>query len=517
MRIKYIKHVITIGIMTAVLMLSGSTAYAESNPGSNVGQRNGTYNSVYFYAYVKKGEYVKYDFTLRIPAKTKIDASVTMSGTAGESHINNIPKDTPAGTVISHTGTVATTDGVWRVALKNPDNVTIGRHVYQWSMGVYDSSNNLIPGRIYVTEYTHDQSTNGNADVMLWYVDDIGYKYKATFRDYNGYNSWFKSGAVGVSAVNSCEPAYQSGLERWAANINFENEFVGSFNLSCKNAISRIFFAEPAADLPESAITWDNKTMNIAPNIKPTQIDNLQFEHDGNGSKLSGKAKFTIKNYASTVRLLVDTNNNGTFGDPDDREIMKNVQAEGEQEIDFDGLDGNSQPIPLNQTVRFQVVADRKGEIHFTNSDVEHRGGGIEIQRLNGSNADRSLIFFDDSKLGQNRCGVHSLPAASGPNGISSTGGVHSWTGIGIGCTGTIQAAGDWQNASWGDFRSIDDWTWDTGVVDKSMIYTYNPPAFPNQTPAAPNTGSLRFGRFTPWLVVLPAIGAAWTILRQRN
>lgn len=43
MRIKYVRHFITIGIMTAILMLSGGTAYAEQNPGSNVGQRNGTY------------------------------------------------------------------------------------------------------------------------------------------------------------------------------------------------------------------------------------------------------------------------------------------------------------------------------------------------------------------------------------------------------------------------------------------------------------------------------------------
>lgn len=418
---------------------------------------------------------------------------------------------------------MATTDGVWRVALKNPDDSgTIGRHVYQWSMGVYDSSNNLIPGRIWRTEYLHDQSTNGNTDVTLWYVDDIGYKYKATFRDYNGYNSWFRSGAVGTSAPNSCEPAYQSGLERWAAHINFENEFVGSFNLSCKNARYRIFFAEPASDLPESAKNWAGYPMNIAPKIKPTQIDNLRFEHDGDGSKLSGKAKFTIKNYASTVRLLVDTNNNGVFGDPGDREIMKNVQTEGEQEIDFDGLDGNSQPIPLNQTVRFQVVADRKGEIHFTNSDVEHRGGGIEIQRLNGSNADRSLIFFDDSKLGQNRCGVHSLPVASGPNGISSTGGVHSWTGtIGIGCgTIQIQSPSDWLTASWGDNRSIDDWTWDTGVVDKSIVYTYVSPEKPkNDTPAAPNTGGLglAISNIAPWLGVSSATIAAWMILRRRK
>lgn len=464
-------------LVAGLVFASAPLASAETNPGSNDnGKRNGLFNNATFYVYLKKGEHIKYNFKLRSPSLSDVDAAVYISGENGVVKTSQLPSGSPAGSIMQHTEIAATKDGVWRVYLSNPDK-TPSRNIYQWIVGAYGQDDSLLPGRVWTNRYNHDQSSNGNLDVSLWYVNDSGYKYKVSYRDYNGWNSWFQSSAVGVSAPGgSCEPLYNSALESWAAPKNYENEPLGTFNGNCNDSIFRIFFNEPSSDLPERANNWDGQSMEIVPKIKKTEISDLRFEHGGASGNLAGNIKFKIKNYYSNVRILVDVDNNGSFDDAVDRSIIKNITPNKEQTIAFDGLDGKGHAIKIGSTLRFQVVADRKGEIHFTNSDVEHRGGGIEVERLNGSNADRSLIFFDDSKLSQTRCGAHSQPVSSLPNGISSTGGVHSWTGIGVGCSFSYNTAAEARlNTSWGDSRIIDDWTWDTGVVDKSLVFIAKP------------------------------------------
>lgn len=502
--------ILVLGIVVAVLasVSLSSAAFAEQNPGAGYSGYSGLNGANVFYIYLKKGEHLKYDIEPVYPATSVEKISLEVNGTNGEHRLDSLPVGSTAGTHMVWSSPTATSDGVWRVTVNAKDN---HRSVLKWSIGAHDSSNSLMSGRVWSESYGHGQQKS--LDVDLWYVDNSGYTYKVAFKDYHGYGSIFQANSIGVSADNSCEPAYQSAHSPKLPNL--DNEFVGRVNPSCKASTFRIFFDSPSSDLPESAETWDGKVMTIAPSIKSTKITDLKFTYNGQPDSLTGDINFNIKNYYSTIRILVDTNNNGLFSDSVDRTIMKSIQKEGPQSIPFDGKDGNGNQININQTIRIQVVADRKGEIHFVSSDVEHRGGGIEIQRLNGSNSDRSIVFFDDSNLSKRRCNAPNYNLAVVPNGISSVGGVHEWSETsGTPCT---YVSGDYTTNPWGDNRAIDDWTWDTGVVDKSTIYTYNPPAFPNQTPAAPNTGSLRAGRFVSWLAIFSAAGVGWMILRQRK
>lgn len=466
-----------LGIGAALLLplAFAMPVFAEQNPGSNEqGKRNGIMNFGEFYVYIKQGERLQYNFTRLMPNQSSTEASVTVQGPGQQPHKNVIPLGSPAGYVASWRGPVAQEDGVWRLVI---DRVVTNSptHSYKWEIGAYSDTGALKPGRVWTRRYNLEQSQNGNFDTSLWFANDTGYKYKVSYKDYNGYQSAFFSSTIGVSAPKTCIPAYQSGLESWAAGYNYENEFVGIINASCPSTATRLFFMEPDADLPEVAKGWDGRTVSIMPKLKPTAIDNLRFEHNGQPGGVIGDVKFDIANYDSTARILVDVDNNGSFTDAVDRQILHPVAKQGAQTIAFDGKDGNGADIKVGATLRFKVVADRKGEIHFVSSDVEHRGS-IEVERLNGSDADRSLIFFDDSKLNQTRCGTHTTPVASGPNGISSRGGVHGWTGMGVCSFGTIDSPADWpKKASWGDHRLIDDWTYDTGVVDESVVFVAKP------------------------------------------
>lgn len=448
--------------------------FAEQNPGSNEqGKRNGVMNYGDFYIYVKRGERLRYSFTRLTPNSSSVEASITVRGPGQSVHKDIIPVGSPVNHVASWQGPVAQEDGVWRLVLSKASENS-PTHSYKWEIGAYSGADTLQPGRVWTKRYNVDQSKDGNFDTSLWFIDDTGYKYKVTYKDYNGYESVFLSSNIGVNIPNTCTPAYQSALEPGSAAHNYGNEFVGTFNAACSSVESKMFFMEPSADLPEVTKKWDGADMTIIPSIKTAVITNLRFDHGGSAG-VAGNVKFDIANYDSTVRILVDVDNNGSFTDAVDRQILHQITKAGPQMVAFDGRDGKGADIKAGAALRFQVMTGRKGEIHFVNFDVEHRGS-IEVERLNGSDADRSLIFFDDSKLNQTRCGTHTTPVASGPNGISSRGGVHGWTGIGQCPFGAITTPADWaKKASWGDRRLIDDWTYDTGAVDASLVLVARP------------------------------------------
>ncbi len=126
----------------------------------------------------------------------------------------------------------------------------------------------------------------------------------------------------------------------------------------------------------------------------------------------------------------------------------------------FDGLDGVGAPIPAGQSFSFEVVADRVAEIHFINADVELRGGGIDVLRLNGPTLGRTTLQWNDTAFPNpdpGRCGV--TPITDGRAGVGSAGGVHGW---GLGTCGSVAGAdaNDGVRGAWGDLRAIEEWTY---------------------------------------------------------
>ncbi len=470
----YVFIVAAISLLMALVAAPG--VHAEQSPGYTVTPgKNGLIGNQTYYVYLEPGEQLQYSYDLAYPAVSTTVFTVVVNGPSGySSPPQTVAAGSAEGTTLNYTGPVATSAGVWRVRVTNPDGI------WRWNVGAYNGAT-LIPGRTWATRYVHGQvGATANTNVNLWYVNDTGYIYRGTYQDFHGVTSEFTSNSIGISAPNSCTPLYQSTSNpAWVQPALNQNEPLGVINTACNGSMYRIFFAEPSSDLPESAPNWAGDVTQVLPTIKATVVDSLTYTHSGNPSNLSGVLTFRAQNYLSTARVLVDTNNNGSFTDAVDREIIKEVQSDGTQTVDFDGLDGFGATIAPGSTIRFKVVADRKGEIHFVNSDVEHRGGGIEVERLNGSAAGRYTLFYDDSQLNPNRCGARSTPVASPLAGISSQGGIHSWTRDGCVASGAgsvFASVPDLEaGSSWGNVRLIDDWTWDTNQITESLVFTARP------------------------------------------
>ncbi len=181
-----------------------------------------------------------------------------------------------------------------------------------------------------------------------------------------------------------------------------------------------------------------------------------------------GNLAYTVTGFEGTLRIRIDANNNGVFTDPVDR-VQRVYVTPGAKTYAFNGLDGQGNAIPLSQTVNYQILIDRVGEIHFMNVDVENRSGGIEIQRLNGPLTGRTTLYWNDTFLDTNRCTTTS--PYNGTAGIDSNGGVHAW-GFTASCQQNDPIPA---NRPWGDMRVIEEWSYVPVNVVAGMQFPANP------------------------------------------
>src|SRR5699024_2742175 len=138
----------------------------------------------------------------------------------------------------------ATADGVWQVQLPN-----LGANVpYDWTVEVRTGDDAEIPGRVWAAQDGIRQSLAAGdlADLQYWVVNDTGYVYSVDLYGYNGGNSWIEANSVGW-ADEDCVPTY--------ASYEYAADGTGSDYPALPDCgeTYRVFFEEPAADLPATA------------------------------------------------------------------------------------------------------------------------------------------------------------------------------------------------------------------------------------------------------------------------
>lgn len=442
----------TIGGMLAVvaatlfLMLPTGTHAAATNP-------TGTYLTANndFYAYVQSSENLNVSFVKQIDgsAAGDGDAVITVSR-PGASDVNcTVLAADPVSTACTFTGLTATQSGIWHI---NFAHAQVINDYYSWTIGVKTGSTD-IPGRVWSSVYNVAQQGGTpptGVDFLTWYQSQFGYLYKTTNYDYNGISSAIQADALGlVQSGGGCIPLYKS-VNRNSTSFAFPPG-------SCNSAY-KIFYETPASDLPASATRWDNTTDWIKPAIATPAISNLNFTSTTPNSR-AGNITFDLANFSGTVDVSIDTNDNGSYSDPGDVTIPYGAVS-GAVSVPFDGNDGNGDPIPISQKLTFKIAIDRSAEIHFLATDVELRGGGIEVQRLNGPAGGENVIHWDDTNFASpdaNRCSFTSQ--LDGTAGVDSTGGVHAWDLSGCGAPNYGNFNNN-VNGSWGDSRIINEWAY---------------------------------------------------------
>ena len=333
----------------------------------------------------------------------------------------------PDGTLVGNGGGTygpAESAGVWTV-----DSPALGiNELYDWRVDAQAPDGTNIPGRVWTNSYGMGQTSAGTSDARFWIVNNTGYLYEVFLDDYNGINSYIGANSIGYADEN-CAPTYNS-REGYGADV-------------CGDPF-RVFFEEPAGDLPESAPSSGGQ-IYVMPELLSEDdltVEGLTFTPAGSGSAEGAFTWSMTERYNGSYWLEIDVDGDGNYDGDRDRRILMGADGSGTYAQPFDGLDGQGAAASICTEMNARISFDKLGEVHILQGDVEGRGG-IEVRRLSGAGAPDPTIYWDDTNLADNR--ANTTPVLDGSAGVDSTGGVHGW---------------EYDVNSWGNDRGIDDWAY---------------------------------------------------------
>jgi hypothetical protein len=419
-----------------------------------------------FYAYVKGGETIAADFTYA-PFPSAFDSvrgevTFTLDGPDAKQQKCVTPTNLAAGQGCHFAPVTATKSGIWRIQVTPPADAKVydqaapnahwGANWFAWSISVKSGASEQ-PGRVWTEQYNVRQPDDAAYidNLIHYYISEDGYIYKATEYGYNGQISTLSADGIGVRSGTKCTSAYQS------VDVS-STDFSPSYG-TCGSGY-KLFFEQPAGDLPASATTWDGKTDWVRPSISRPSIAELHFVSNGSQDQQSGTVSFFLRNFVGQYQVKIDVDNDGSFDGQNDvvlNQQMKKLSS-GLQQVYFDGVDKTGQIIPTTQKIGIKIEITKVAEIHLVAVDVEARTGGIELTRLNGDNAPTTRVCWNDTDLEEFGDASLMTKERDGRSCPDSTGGVHAW----------INAANSWGNA-----RYIDDWSYASARLDgtNTMIF----------------------------------------------
>src|SRR5699024_10704962 len=131
-----------------------------------------------------------------------------------------------------------------------------------------------VPGRVWAAQDSIHQSLAGGelADLQYWIVNNTGYVYAVELGGYNGGNSTIQAISVGW-ADEECAPTYAS------YEYTLEGEGSNYPLLPDCGETYRVFYEEPAADLPPSASSATGE-VTVLPDLLNTgdlEVTDLAF------------------------------------------------------------------------------------------------------------------------------------------------------------------------------------------------------------------------------------------------
>ena len=428
-----------------------------------------------FYAYVKAGESVSAEF-LRVPHEEPFDTvrgdvTITLEGPDVPAEKCVAPRDAAIGQGCRFAPRIAEKTGIWRIQFSAPaaaktypevsSVVKWGGNLFRWNIAVL-SSGTEQHGRLWTERYAIRQpaAASFSGDFMYYYVSEDGYIYRASYKGYNGQISTLSADAIGIRSGEGCVSAYQSTE---VSNTKF-SPALGS----CGSAY-KLFFEEPAGDLPAKAVTWDDKEDWVRPGISRPTVSELNFMSDNSTDQQSGTISFFLRNFIGQYQIKIDVDNDGSFDGQDDVAMNQQMKklSNGLQSIRFDGADKAGQVISPRQTIGIKIEITKVAEIHLVAADVEGRSGGLELIRLNGDNAPTTRLCWNDTEL---PALTDSLMTSlvDGRNCPDSTKGVHGWA---------------YTDGSWGNARYVDDWIYASTTLEGKNTIIY-PEAIQGQAAA---------------------------------
>lgn len=447
-----------------------------------------------FYAYVKGGETISAAFT-RVAQEEPFDTvrgdvTVTLEGPGVPQKTCVMPANVAIGKGCSFAAQTAPQTGIWRVQFMVPANartyqevspvVKWAKNLFNWNITVKNSDGEQ-QGRLWTERYAIRQPAPASylGDFVNYYISEDGYIYKATEFGYNGQISTLSADAIGIRSGKECVSAYQSTD---VSNTKF-SPALGA----CGNAY-KLFFEQPAGDLPAKAKRWDNTSDWVRPNISRPAVAELHFSSDNSNDQLSGTVSFYLRNFVGQYQLKIDVDNDGSFNGQSD--VVMNLQmknrSNGLQRIHFNGVDKYGQIIAPSATIGIKVEITKVAEIHLVAADVEGRTGGLELIRQSGDNAPTTRLCWNDTELAEMPLNLMTK-TVDGRDCPESVNGIHGWA---------------YADVSWGNTRYIDDW-----IYASAKLLGKNQITYPDDVAAGAKKSSMN------WMLIGTVAGVSLLVI----
>ncbi len=336
-----------------------------------------------------------------------------------------------------------------------------------WDVSV-ESSGSWIAGRVYTNVVNLHISSSQTAGFYgeLFALTKDGYIYRVNNNGNNGVGFTFFVNNKGFLSDNNS--LYKS--------MNFSTG-ISSYIQSplapdtTQHITHKIFYNQPAADLPASAIgsvpgnnTWLKNTV-IQPNVMNVSLVGSEDTPGQVSSVKGGYVKFNAGVQGSYVITIESASIPATFSA---RKLTGSAVA-GNNSIFWDGKDGNGNPLSQgNQPIRIKVQL-RGAEVHFPFIDMEINPNGMILELLNGidTSNERYRVYWDDSDITRtsvNNQGKEPNPIDASINGSLSgptgTGG-HMW---GQQTNNTNPLSSTNLANGFGNEKSIDTWSYIKGT-----------------------------------------------------
>ena len=323
----------------------------------------------------------------------------------------------------------------WTREEDQPDN---RRVVLSWDITISQNAaandgGNMLTGRVFTNEYQSIVNGNGVTTSPTYFLlTNEGLQFQIDYNDVDPWGFQINSNNKGIT-TGDLDPTYASfeldEVLRSADVSSFNNEQFYLYEPQARDlediTNNKVFFNLPDPNMPATAMVTDiarNDThitwlYTEAPEFEIEVLDVSLLANDPvNGEGLSdvldrsNGALITYRtNLGGNVQLIIDIDNDGIYGNNNDR-IINETAIDGQNQILWDGLDQNGLALPqqFNRELSYRLVVNA-GELHLTLSDIENDNGGVTLTRLNG-NAPNDQFLYDHSRLGEAVSGNGTTP-----------------------------------------------------------------------------------------------------------
>jgi hypothetical protein len=347
------------------------------------------------------------------------------------------------------------------------------RSVAAWDVSVI-SAGTLVKGRAYskwlplnpggITTPPSSTPVTAAPELFVKTRDGILYRWKQ--KGYAGYGHNVFSNNSGILDVNK-QRMFESVRYQGIPLLTTRRLHAPDLDDNDSLYTNKMFFNVPDVAMPATARLgaslnhWLNPVFDPSPpNFFFTSVPTVAFPMKGN---------FTVQ-YTSVQRatLIIDCNNDGIYGNANDRTIIFYTYAGTSRIVAWDGLDGLGAVLPRSCFMARLTL--QNGEVHFPMLDIEDSFGGMELERTNGPGVTPATpdytIHWNDVPLADNtETPIGSYLKVTPPGGIDSRVNGHRWGRV------VWNANPITHTLQYGNERFMDTWSYAI-TTQNALVYT---------------------------------------------